>query len=67
MIAMGVADVCRRLTDRLWPAVVVAPIAIAACAGLAGLWHLGAITLLMIRELHPGAGWPRPCALAAGL
>jgi hypothetical protein len=48
LIAMGIADACRRLTDRLWVPAVVAPIAVVSCAALAGLWHLGDIPLLLI-------------------
>jgi hypothetical protein len=56
LIAMGIADVCRRLTDRLWPPVVVAPIVVTGSAVLAGLWHVGDVVLLVIAALA-GVGW----------
>ena len=46
LIAMGIADMCRRLTRPLWIPMVVAPVAVACTAALAGLWHLGDIALL---------------------
>lgn len=48
LIAMGVADIVRRLTDRLWLSASVAPGVIVGCAALAGLWRLGDIVLLVI-------------------
>src|SRR5215212_5895271 len=63
LIAMGIADVCRRLTDRLWRPVVVAPIVMAGCAALAGLWHLGNIALLVIAAAA-SVGWVLLCARA---
>jgi xanthine/uracil permease len=39
LIAMGIADMCRRLTDRIWPPVVAAPVVVVVCAALAGLWR----------------------------
>jgi hypothetical protein len=48
LIAMGIADVCRRLTDRLWVPIVIAPGVVVGCAAVAGLWHLGDIPLLVI-------------------
>ncbi len=63
LIAMGIADVCRRLTDRLWVAAIVAPVVVVGCAALAGLWHLGDITLLVIAAVA-SVGWPLLCARA---
>jgi hypothetical protein len=63
LIAMGIADVCRRLTDRLWAPVIVAPVVIVGCAALAGLWHLGDIALLMIAAAA-SVGWLLLCARA---
>src|SRR5690349_6426416 len=48
LIAMGLADVARRLTDRFWVPPVVAPVVVVACAALAGLWHPRDIVLLEI-------------------
>jgi hypothetical protein len=63
LIAMGIADVCRRLTDRLWVPAVVAPVVVVGCAALAGLWHLGDITLLLIAAVA-SIGWLLLCARA---
>ena len=62
-IAVGVADVCRRLTDRLWVGVVIAPVAVVGCAALAGLWRLGDIVLLVIAAAA-SVGWAVLCARA---
>ena len=56
LIAMGIADVCRRLTNRLWLPVAVAPIVVATCAALAGLWRLGDIVLLVLAAAA-SVGW----------
>jgi hypothetical protein len=56
LIAMGIADVCRRLTDRVWVPAVVAPVAVVGCAALARLWHLGDIALLLIAAVA-SVGW----------
>jgi hypothetical protein len=63
LIAVGVADVCRRLTDRLWVPVVIAPVMVVGCAALAGLWRLGDIALLVIAAVA-GVGWLLLCARA---
>jgi hypothetical protein len=56
LIAMGIADVCRRRSDRLWVPAVVAPVVVVGCAALAGLWHLGDIALLLIAAAA-SVGW----------
>jgi hypothetical protein len=48
LIAMGIADMCRRLTDRIRPPVVAAPVVVVVCAALAGLRRLGDVALLVI-------------------
>jgi len=63
LIAVGIADVCRRLTDRLWVPAVVAPVVVVGCAALAGLWHLGDIALLVIAAVA-SVGWLLLCARA---
>lgn len=63
LIAVGVADVCRRLTDRIWVPVVVAPLTVVGCAVLAGLWHLGDIALLVIAATA-SVWWVVLCARA---
>jgi hypothetical protein len=63
LIAMGIADVCRRLTDRLWVPGVVALVVVVSCAALAGLWHVGDIALLVIAAVAT-VGWLLLCARA---
>ena len=48
LIAMGIADIARRVVDRVWVPVVVAPAVVVGCATLAGLWHLGDVILLVL-------------------
>lgn len=48
LIAVGVADICRKLTERRWPALVAGPLSVAVAAAAAGLWHLGDIGLLVV-------------------
>jgi hypothetical protein len=63
LIAIGIADMCRRLTVRMWVPVLVAPVVIVVCALLAGLWHLGDIVLLVIAAAA-SIGWLSLCAHA---
>ncbi|HEX2284631.1 MAG TPA: hypothetical protein VHI10_07365, partial [Mycobacterium sp.] len=56
LIAMGVADVSRRVTDRVWVSVAVAPAVVVGCAALAGLWRLGDIALLVLAAAA-SVGW----------
>jgi hypothetical protein len=63
LIATGIADVSRRLTDRRWLPVIVAPAAIIGCAALAGLWRLGDVVLLLIAAAA-SVGWVVSCARA---
>jgi hypothetical protein len=56
LIAMGIADVCRRLVRPLWVPVVIAPAVVVGSAALAGLWHLGDIALLVIAAVA-SVGW----------
>lgn len=46
LIALGVADLCRRAVRAVWPSLVVGPVVVAVCGALAGLWHAGDIALL---------------------
>ena len=62
-IAMGIADVCRRLTRGVWLPVALAPVVVVGCAVLAGLWHLGDIALLVIAAAA-SIGWLLLCARA---
>jgi hypothetical protein len=63
LIAMGSADVFRRLVDRTWVPVVVVPLAVVGCAGLAGLWRVGDIVLLIVATVA-GVAWGVLCARA---
>ena len=63
LIAIGIADICRRLTDRMCVPIVVAPVMVMACAVLAGLWHLGDIVLQLIAAAA-SIGWLLLCARA---
>lgn len=47
LIALGVADFCRRATSALWPPLLAAPVTVLACAALGALWHAGDIALLV--------------------
>lgn len=48
LIAVGGADIVRRLAGRLAPSLVIGPVLVAACAALAGLWQGGDIALLAV-------------------
>lgn len=63
LIAMGVADILRRLTDRIWLPAVAAPAVVIGCAALAGLWRLGDIVLLVVAAAA-SVGWVASCARA---
>jgi len=63
LIAMGVADVARRLTGRTWVPPVVAPAVVVGCAALAGLWHANDIVLLEI-AVAASIAWVVLCARA---
>lgn len=60
LIAVGIADISRRLTERRWIPVVVAPVVVVACAALAGLWHAGDIAPLVIAAAA-SIGWGILC------
>jgi hypothetical protein len=63
LIAMGVADILRRMTERVWVPAAVAPVVVVGSAVLAGLWHLGDIVLLAVAALAC-IGWVVLCARA---
>lgn len=48
LIAIGVADICRKLGTRRWPALLAGPLTVMIGAAVAGLWHPGDIVLLVI-------------------
>jgi hypothetical protein len=62
-IAVGLADIGRRLTERQSVGVVIAPVTVIGCAAFAGLWHFGDVVLLLIAAAA-GVGWVVLCARA---
>ncbi|ORB63349.1 hypothetical protein [Mycolicibacterium tusciae] len=61
LIAMGIADLTRRLTDRSWVPPVVAVAVVIGSAALAGLWHPRDIVLLEI-AIAASVTWVVLCA-----
>jgi hypothetical protein len=51
LIALGVADLCRRAMRAAWPPVVIGPVVVVVCAALCALWHRGDIPLLVLAAL----------------
>lgn len=51
LIAVGVADICRKLSAHQWPALVAGPLAVVVSAASAGLWHRGDIALLVVAAI----------------
>jgi hypothetical protein len=60
-IAVGIADICRRLTDRRWLSVACGPVVLILCVLLSGLWHLGDILLALV-SAGAVVGWVLLCA-----
>jgi hypothetical protein len=63
LIAMGIADIVRRLTNAAWAPPVAAPLAVIACAALSARWHPGDIAPLTIAAVA-SIGWVVLCARA---
>ena len=63
LIAMGIADIVRLLTNAAWAPRVAAPLAVIACAALSALWHPGDIAPLIIAAVA-SIGWVVLCARA---
>jgi hypothetical protein len=63
LIAMGIADIVRRLTNAAWAPPVAAPLAVIAGAALSALWHPGDIAPLIIAAVA-SIGWVVLCARA---
>ncbi|OBH42925.1 hypothetical protein [Mycobacterium mantenii] len=61
LIALGVADLCRRATRAFWPPLLIGPLVVLACAGLGALWHARDIPLLMLSAAAVAA-WEWLCA-----
>jgi hypothetical protein len=48
LVALGVADLCRRAARAVWPPLVIGPVAVMVCATLGSLWHGGDIALIVL-------------------
>ncbi len=48
LIALGIADLCRRAVRAAWLPLAIGPVVVVACAGLGALWHRGDIPLLVL-------------------
>ncbi|MCV7229665.1 hypothetical protein [Mycolicibacterium komossense] len=60
-VAVGIADICRRVTDRWWPTLICGPVAALGCALVAGLWHFGDLVLVVVSAAAV-VGWVVLCA-----
>jgi hypothetical protein len=60
-VAIGITDICRRLTQRRWPPLCCGPVAVLCCALLSGLWHIGDIVLMALSAAAI-VGWVLLCA-----
>jgi hypothetical protein len=63
LIAIGCADIVRRVTTRLWQAVVTGPVVAVATAALCGLLHLGDLLLIGVAAVAAVA-WELSCSHA---
>jgi hypothetical protein len=60
-VAIGITDICRRLTSLRWLPLCCGPVTVLGCALLSGLWHLGDI-VLMVLSAAAIVGWVLLCA-----
>lgn len=63
LIAIGCADIVRRLVDRTWAAVLTGVVVALATAALCGLWHAGDLLLVGIVAVA-AVSWELTCAHA---
>ncbi|AQT81857.1 hypothetical protein B1R94_25320 [Mycolicibacterium litorale] len=63
LIAVGCADIVRRLSGRTWAAALTGPSAAVATAALCGLWHLGDLIVVGIAAVATVA-WEVVCSHA---
>ncbi|MET0450915.1 MAG: hypothetical protein ABW137_03675 [Mycobacterium sp.] len=63
LIAVGLGDVCRRLTRPRWVSPTVAVAVIVVFVVLGGLWHAGDVPLLVV-AIAAGVAWPLLCERA---
>ncbi|GAB1811434.1 hypothetical protein [Mycobacterium sp. MUNTM1] len=61
LIALGVADLCRRATRGVWPPLLIGPAVVLASAALGALWRAGDIALLVLAAAAVVA-WEWLCA-----
>ncbi len=62
LVAVGMADICRRITDHRWLPLSAGPVTVAVCAALGALWTLGDLVLLAAAALS--VAWVRLAARA---
>ena len=48
LVAVGIADLCRRAVRAAWLPLAIGPVVVVACAVLGALWHAGDVPLLMV-------------------
>jgi hypothetical protein len=48
LIALGIADMCRRAVRAAWPVLAIGPVVVAVAAALGALWHARDIPLLVL-------------------
>ena len=48
LVALGIADLCRRAVRATWPPLAIGPVVVVVCAALCALWHGGDIPLLVL-------------------
>ncbi|KAA0104213.1 hypothetical protein [Mycolicibacterium sp. P1-5] len=63
LIAIGCADIVRRLTSTQWPAVITGPAVAISTAALCGLWHLADLLVIGIAAIA-AVGWELSCTRA---
>ncbi|OBI88990.1 hypothetical protein [Mycobacterium sp. 1245805.9] len=65
LIAVGIADLCRRAVRAAWPPLVIGPVVVAGCATLGALWHRGDTPLLVLAAAA-AVVWEWLCLRAEG-
>jgi hypothetical protein len=65
LIAVGIADLCRRAVRAAWPPLVIGPVVVAGCATLGALWHRGDTPLLVLAAVA-AVLWEWLCLRAEG-
>lgn len=63
LIAIGVADVCRRAAPLVWLPLAAGPVTVVCVAGLSALWRPGDIALLLVAA-GAAVGWVLLCERA---